>query len=46
VFAIESDLTGIVTSLDSSGSSGLVPQVLEWVCVSLWRGGQFSHRVH
>jgi len=44
--AIESYLTVPVTSLDSSGSSGRVPRVLEWVCVSLWRGGQFSHRVH
>jgi len=42
LFAIESYLTGIMTSLDSSGSSGQVPQVLEWVCVSLRRGGGFG----
>jgi len=45
-FSIESYLTGIVTTLDSSVSSGQVPRILEWVCVSLRRGGGFSHRVH
>jgi len=47
LFAIESYLTGIVTSLDSFGSLGQVPRVLarEWVCVSLWRGGRFSQRL-
>jgi len=29
-------------SLDSSVSSGQVPRVLEWVCVSLRRGGGFG----
>ena len=46
LFAIESYLAGIVTSLDSSGSSGRVPRILERVCVPLRRGGGFSHRVH